>query len=130
MMKKRIYLDYASTTPTDSGVLKAMQPYLRDSFANPSSIYREGVMAKQAVSEARKTIALELSCRSEEIFFTSGGTESNNLAHLGIFRAAKKKIEKPHVITTKIEHPSVLEVMKQIEQAGKSAMLVLVKMGL
>ncbi len=118
MKNPRIYLDHASTTPVDNQVLKAMKPYLQESFANPSSIYREGVLAKEAVVNARKNIAKELSCRSEEIFFTSGGTESNNLALLGIFRAAKKKIARPQVITTQIEHPSILEVMKQIEREG------------
>ncbi len=116
--KKRIYLDYASTTPIDDDVVRAMKPYLQESFANPSAIYREGVFAKRSLSEARTSIARVLSCKSEEIIFTASGTESNNLALLGVFRAAKKKIAKPHIITTKIEHPSVLEVMEQIEREG------------
>ncbi len=118
MAKKRIYLDYASTTPLSKEVFVAMKPYLTEHFENPSSLYVEGVHAKKAVMDARTAIARELECRVEEIIFTSGGTEANNLALLGLFRNAMKTIAKPHVITSVIEHPSILEVCKQIEREG------------
>ncbi|MDD5068841.1 MAG: cysteine desulfurase family protein [Candidatus Pacebacteria bacterium] len=118
MVKKRIYLDYASTTPLDKEVLRAMRPFFSENFENPSSLYVEGVFAKKAVMEARKIIGHELGVRAEEIIFTSGGTEANNLALLGVFRSAKKKNSRPHIVTTAIEHPSILEVCKQIEREG------------
>ncbi|MDD5050436.1 MAG: cysteine desulfurase family protein [Candidatus Pacebacteria bacterium] len=127
MVKKRIYLDYASTTPLDKEVLRAMEPFLSENFENPSSLYVEGVSAKKAVMGARKIIGNELGVRAEEIIFTSSGTEANNTALLGVFRSAKKKIAKPHVITTVIEHPSVLEVCKQIEREGGEVTYVSVR---
>ncbi|MDD4988810.1 MAG: cysteine desulfurase family protein [Candidatus Pacebacteria bacterium] len=118
MNKKRIYLDYASTTPLDKEVFEAMKPFFSENFENPSSLYTGGVSAKKAVADARKSIGGEFGVRAEEIIFTSGGTEANNMALLGVFRSAKKKISKPHVITSVIEHPSILEVCKQIEKEG------------
>ncbi len=118
MNKKRIYLDYASTTPLGKDVFEAMKSYFTEHFENPSSLYAEGVLAKSAVTEARKSIGQELGIRAEEIIFVSSGTEANNMALLGVFRAAKKTISRPHVITTVIEHPSIVEVCKQIEREG------------
>ncbi len=117
-LKKRIFLDYASATPVDKAVKKIMQKYQSDVFANPSALYKEALEAKEAVSFAREKIAKILNCRKEEIIFTSGGTEGNNLALLGIFEKHKTKDFTPHIITTEIEHPAILLVCKEIERRG------------
>ena len=109
-----LYLDHASTTPVDPAVLKAMQPYFSKIYANPSSIHAAGQEAKEAVEEARKKVAEILHCLPEEIIFTSGGTESINLALKGI--ALQKK--KGHIITSQIEHPAVLETCRYLERKG------------
>lgn len=116
--QERIYLDYASTTPVDSQVLKAMQPYFTEKFYNASALYKEGVESRRVIENARKRIAKHINCHAEEIIFTGSGTESNNLALLGLFRRAKQTIEKPHVIVSNIEHPAVLEVARAIEKEG------------
>ncbi|KAA0206205.1 aminotransferase class V-fold PLP-dependent enzyme [Candidatus Uhrbacteria bacterium] len=118
-MRKRtniIYLDHAATTPTDKAVLKAMQPYFSDVFGNPSSFHTLGMRAKEAVTEARIKIAKLLNAHEDEILFTSGGTESDNMAVLGVPRYFVAEIKKthgpeavPHVITSAIEHHAVLE---------------------
>lgn len=112
--KDRIYLDYVASTPVDREVLKAMMPYFTDDFGNANSIHQEGVKAKQALGNARKSVADILNARSEEIVFTSGGTESNTLAILGIINDIKNM----HAVTSTIEHPSVLEVFKALEKRG------------
>ncbi len=109
-----IYLDHASTTPVDKRVVKAMQPYFDKIYANPSSIHDPGQKARAAVERARATIAKLLHVTPKEIIFTSGGTESNNLALQG-FALAKGK---GHIITSQIEHPSVLETCKHLEKNG------------
>lgn len=109
-----IYLDYASTTPTDKKVLERMSPYFEKEFANPSALYLSARRAKQAIEGARKVIANFLNSKSDEIVFTSGGTESDNLAILGAARAA----ETGHIITSQIEHPAVLNACKQLEKEG------------
>lgn len=114
----RLYFDYASTTPIDARVLKAMLPYFKDDFANPSSLYGEGVAIKNRVETARKEVATILEAHSDEIYFTSGGTEANNLAIFGIFEEAKKNNKHPHFVTTSIEHPSVLECFEKIKKLG------------
>lgn len=118
-MNKRIYLDYASTTPTDKEVVKAMLPYFTSNFYNPSSLYKEAVNVKNILSESRKNIAQMTNCRAEEIIFTASGTESCNLAILGIFKHYKKQKDFiPHIITSSIEHSAVLESCKQVETLG------------
>jgi cysteine desulfurase len=114
---KRIYLDYASTTPLDQKVLKVMWPYLQNEFYNPSAIYKEGVEIKKKVSEARAKIAHILNACSADIIFTGSGTESVNLAIRGVVSAYKNaNPEKmPHIITSVIEHSAVLEVCRSIE---------------
>ena len=119
--KKRIYLDTAASTPLDPRVVKAMTPYLSGSFGNPSSLHQEGVMAQTALEEARKRIATVLGAHADEIIFTSGGTEGDNLAILGVARGllARNKIKKPgHIITTAIEHRAILEPCAQLEKEG------------
>lgn len=113
---KRIYLDHAATTPTDPRVLEAMLPYFSDAFGNPSSIHSLGQETRAAVEEARHNIAGLIGAQSEEIIFTSGGTEADNLAIKGTASANKQKGN--HVITTSIEHHAVLESCKFLEGQG------------
>lgn len=102
-----VYLDYAATTPVAPEVFAAMKPYLQEEYGNPSSFHTRGMRARDAVDRARATIAQILHAKTSEIFFTSGGTESINLALKGVMRANKEKGN--HLITTKIEHPAVLQ---------------------
>ena len=114
MAESYIYLDHASTTPTDPRVLKAMLPYFSDIFFNPSSLYQGGLKAKAAIDSSRQTVAKFLNCKPSEVIFTSGGTESDNMAILGIAGNFKKG----HIITSQIEHPAVLKVCKRLEDEG------------
>jgi len=122
-----IYLDNAATTPTDKRVLKKMLPYFSDDFQNPSSLYSPALKAKKAIDESRAQVARFLNCMPNEIVFTSGGTESDNLAILGITRSQKSKVKSQnfnskvksfnsHIITSQIEHPAVLNACKQLEK--------------
>jgi len=115
---KRIYLDYAATTPTHPEVVKAMLPYFTDDFGNPSSIYSYGQEAKSVIDEARIQVAKLIGARDEEIVFTSGGTEADNFAIKGIAFANENK--RDHVITSSIEHHAVIEVCKFLEKRGFS----------
>lgn len=117
--KKRIYMDYASTTPTSPEVFLAMTEYSKKNFANPSALHFEGRNAKEALKVSREKISKFLNVRSNEIIFTSSGTESNNLAVMGVFKSAiKLGISKPHIITTNIEHPAILNVCEEVEKMG------------
>ena len=114
-------MDNASTTPLDPAVFKAMKPFLMEDFGNPSSITAGGVKAKQAVGKARKSVAELLRALPDEITFTSGGTESNNLAIFGLVRNLESHglpISKMHFIATNIEHSSVLEPMRELVKRG------------
>jgi len=113
---KRVYLDYAATTPCDPEVLKAMEPYFFDKFGNPSSIHTYGQEAKAALEDSRATVASFLAARPEEVIFTSGGTESDNFAIKGVACALKKKGN--HIITSNIEHHAVGEPCKFLEKEG------------
>jgi cysteine desulfurase len=113
---RRIYLDHAATTPTHPEVVKAMLPYFKDGFGNPSSIYSYGQRAKGAIEEARTKVAELIGARSEEVVFTSGGTEADNLAVKGVVSANERKGN--HIITTSVEHHAVLEVCKFLEKRG------------
>lgn len=111
-----IYLDHNATTPTDPRVVTVMQPYLNELFGNPSSVDHEhGHAAGQAVEHSREQVAQAIGARSQEIIFTSGCTEANNLAILGVARA---HLEKRHLITTQIEHPAILEPARVLEREG------------
>ncbi len=116
MSSQPIYLDYNATTPIDGRVADAMLPYLYDHFGNPSSSHAYGITAKMAVENARRQVAHLLGCRSEEVIFTSGGSEANNLAIKGA--AFARRAQGNHIITTAIEHPAVLEVCAYLEQQG------------
>lgn len=113
---RRIYLDHAATTPTHPEVVKAMLPFFSDAFGNPSSIYSYGQEAKGAMEEARARVAELVGARSEEIVFTSGGTEADNFALKGVAYADEHKGN--HIITTSIEHHAVLETCKFLERSG------------
>ena len=112
----RIYLDHNATTPIHPMVSEAMKPYFDDYFGNPSSTHWFGMRSKQAVEDARSRVAKLLNCHPEEIIFTSGGSESNNMALKGVAEAHQKKGN--HIITSAIEHPAILEVCKFLESKG------------
>ena len=110
-MEKTIYLDNASTTKVDLNVVKAMNEFFLEDYANYSSNNHFGKKIKNEVEKARKKIANHIEAEENEIIFTTGGTESNNLAIKGLAYANPKK---KHIITSEIEHPSVLEVCKML----------------
>lgn len=111
---KEIYLDNSASTYVDPEVLRAMLPYFSEIYGNPSSFHSSGKQAKDAVEEAREKIAKIFGSKIDEIIFTAGGTESNNLAILGLSRAGKEKGN--HIITQKTEHHSVLETIEHLEK--------------
>lgn len=115
-MENIIYLDHAATTKVDDVVLKEMLPYLSYNYGNASSLYSIGKVSKSAVERARMQVANAIGCNSEEIYFTSCGSESDNLAIKGIAKANKRYGK--HIITSSIEHPAVLETCKTLEQEG------------
>ena len=115
-MAHPVYLDYNGTTPHAPEVIEAMRPFIETEFGNPSSTHWYGIQPKKAVEAARGQVAELLNCRSDEVFFTSGGTESNNHALKGMARALKDK--GLHIITTTIEHPAILEVCRHLEISG------------
>ncbi|MBI2446626.1 MAG: cysteine desulfurase [Parcubacteria group bacterium] len=122
---KKIYLDYAATTPVDKEVLNAMMPYFSDKFGNASSVHSFGQEAIAAIDQAREKIANLLNCDFSEIIFTGSATEANNMAINGLIqncttyrRSSVSGINKLHIISTNIEHESVLEPLKELERAG------------
>ena len=114
-MDKKIYFDNNSTTKCENEVLSAMLPYLEEEYGNPSSIYSFGKNVKEKITEARKYVADLLNANLNEIIFTSCASESNVTA---IMNAVKNNPDKKHIITTKLEHASVLETMKYLEKIG------------
>ncbi len=122
--QRRIHLDYASTTPVHPEVFVAMKPYFEKIWANPSAIYKEGVEARRVIEVHRTELARILHVRPEDVTFTSGGTEANNMALIGL-------VEKLHddgraysdmeIITSRIEHPSILETLHYLEKRGVQA---------
>lgn len=115
---KRVYLDYAATTPVHPEVILAMTPYFAEIWGNPSSIHACGLEARSAVEEARDKIAGLIGAHKDEIFFTSGGTEADNWALQGI--ASANRARGNHIITSSIEHHAVLETCKHLEEQGFS----------
>jgi cysteine desulfurase len=113
-MMKRIYMDHSATTPVAPEVLEAMLPYFSEKFGNASSLHSFGLEARAALEEGREKVARLLGADPEEIIFTSGGTESDNLALKGI--AYRNRSEGRHIVTTAIEHPAVLEVCRELER--------------
>ncbi|MFM9106156.1 MAG: cysteine desulfurase family protein [Chloroflexota bacterium] len=115
-----IYLDHAATTPIDADVLAIMLPWMTERFGNPSSIYQRGQAARAALDDARVAVARVLGCRPGEIVFTSGATESDNLAVKGVARAARLREpgRRPHIVTTAIEHHAVLHAAESLVREG------------
>lgn len=111
-----IYLDNSATTPIKSEVLQEMMPYLTTEYGNASSLYSVGRSAKRAIENARNRVAELLNCNHNEIYFTGGGSESDNIALKGFAYANKEKGN--HIITSKIEHPAILETCKTLERQG------------
>ena len=115
-MEKIIYLDNAATTKTAPEVVEAMLPYFSQHYGNPSSIYSLGAESKKAVTQAREIIAESLSCKTNEIYFTAGGSESDNWALKAAAEAYKEKGK--HIITSKIEHHAILHTCEYLEKQG------------
>ena len=115
-MERRIYFDHAATTPTDERVVSAMLPYLTRAWGNASSIYYEAREARKGLDEARRGVAEALGCKPNEVVFTSGGTESDNLALRGVARAARGRGD--HIISTAIEHHAVLHECEGLAKDG------------
>ena len=111
-----LYLDNSATTKLDKEVLKEMLPYLQENYGNPSSAYRIGRENKAIIEDARKQVAKVLNANTEEIYFTSGGSESDNMALKGVAFANQDKGR--HIITSSIEHPAVLDTCKEFERHG------------
>ena len=113
---QRIYLDYNASTPIDRAVALAMRPFLEDHYGNPSSGHWAATTAKAALETARGQVAVLLGCHNDEIVFTSGGSEANNLALKGAFFALRHKGR--HIITSRIEHPAIIEPCRFLERMG------------
>lgn len=112
----RIYLDYNASTPLDPRVAAAMRPFLEAGYGNPSSAHWAGTPARAAVEHARAQVAGLLGCAPDEVVFTSGGSEANNLALKGVFFARRERGD--HIITTAVEHPAILEPCRFLERLG------------
>ncbi len=117
MENSLIYMDHSATTPMREEVLEVMLPFFRERYGNPSSLHAPGRAVRAAVEEAREKTALALGADPGEIFFTSGGTESNNIALRGV---AKRRGTKGHIITSSIEHHAILDVCRDMEKQGYS----------
>jgi cysteine desulfurase len=113
---RKVYLDHCATTPLDPRVLAAMMPYLTENYGNASSVHLFGQQARAAVDKARRQVASLIGARANEIVFTSGGTEANNLAIRGLCEAAASHGR--HIVTSAIEHPSVRGPIEQLEKDG------------
>jgi len=116
----KVYLDYSATTPVDPVVYRAMRPYFSQVFGNPASLHSYGQVARAAVDQARQVVADFLGAQPQEIIFTSGATESDNLAIRGLIASLKANncSFKPHIIVSSIEHDAVRQPARQLEQLG------------
>ena len=113
------YFDNAATTKVKKDVLREMIPYLTNEYGNPSAIYGLGRKNKKAIENARKKVAELINCKPEEIYFTSCGSESDNMALKGLAKYHKyNNTHKNHIITSKIEHPAILNTCKDLEKQG------------
>lgn len=118
MRERTVYLDNAATTYVSNEVLQEMLPYFTNNYANPASIHQKGLDASEAVKKAREQVALAINARPNEIIFTSGGTEADNLAVIGIANALKKKGK--HIMISAIEHHAVLNAAEELKKQGFS----------
>ncbi len=114
--KKKVYLDYAATTPLDSGVMEAMSPYFSYLFGNPSSAHTFGQQAEAALEKSRQTVAECIRCHPEEVVFTSCGSESDNLALRGAALAAKRNRNANHILISPVEHHAVTNTARQLNE--------------
>ena len=122
---KRVFLDFASSTPISKKVLDVLNSYSRNFFENPSALYLGGRESKELLISAKKKTAEVLNCFYEDVLFTSGGTESNNMAILGVFEKAKLNgIKTPHIVSVNTEHPSVLETLLEVQNRGGEVTLL------
>ena len=112
----KTYLDHAATTPVDERVLQKMQPFFSQRYGNPSSVHIFGQQSENAVEMARETIASLLNCMPQEVVFTSGGSESDNLALRGAAFAARQQRGANHILTTPVEHHAVLHTARQLAE--------------
>src|SRR4051812_29796368 len=117
-MPDPIYLDHAATTPVRREVLEAMAPFWDGRFGNPSSVHRWGRDARTALDESRERIAQCLGASADEVIITSGGTEGDNLAILGVWRTRRKSDKRNAVLTTPVEHKAVLGAVHQGHAEG------------
>lgn len=115
-MDDRIYLDNSATTRIDDDIIKEITNFIQYNYGNPSSIYKEARTAKNSIDIARTSVANLIGANEDEIYFTSGGTESNNWAIKGI--VSKNKTKGKHIITSKIEHHAILNVCEYLEENG------------
>jgi cysteine desulfurase len=114
-----IYLDHAASTPVLQEIIDEMIPYLGNLFGNPSSVHSQGIKSKIAIQIARKRVAALIGSKPTEIYFTSGGTESDNLALKGICKSIRNNQKiKNHIITSSIEHDAILESCQNLEKDG------------
>ncbi len=117
-IEKRVYLDYAASTPVDPAVLKAMSPYFSERFGNAGSLHSYGQASMAPLDKSREVIANAVGAKFNEIIFTSSATEANNLALRGILKANSSKLKAPNIIVSAIEHESILETAKVLERDG------------
>jgi len=116
---ERIYLDYAAATPIEPKVLRAMVVAIKKFTGNPSGLHKEGQMARASLESSRSRVGAVIGAHPDEIIFTSGATEANNLALIGVVKSARSSgIKNPHIIISAIEHPSILEVARLLETKG------------
>ena len=115
-MKKIIYADHSATTFVKEEVLKEMLPYFTENYGNASSVYSIGRVSKEAIEKSREKVAKAIGCEKNEVYFTAGGSESDNMIIKGIAKANQNKGK--HIITTKIEHLAVLNTCKELEEEG------------
>ena len=116
-MDQRIYLDHAATTPVDKMVIAEMQDFMLNNWHNPSSIYVEGQRASNAIQKSREIIAKFIGASPEEIYFTSGGSESNNLAIRGVVENFSN--ENIHIVTSSIEHHAIIDPIEMLSSQNK-----------
>ena len=115
-MANTVYLDHAATTPTDEAVVREMLPYFSSCFGNASSLHKDGRAAVAAVDNARERVARAIKASPSEVYFTSGGTEADNFAVIGLAEANAEKGK--HIVSSSVEHPAVLSALKRLEERG------------
>lgn len=122
LCQKDIYLDHASTTPIDSGVLSVMNDVMKNTYGNPGGMYPLAIATKKVMNDARRKVATLIATTSDHIIFTRGGTESNNIALLGTIKHVRNSNPNliPHIITTTIEHDSILEICRHLENSNQA----------